>query len=105
MIASVIGRTRCRALAPASASTTMIASGPYATEVSASRESADSPSTGVICSWEASLDRSGRPIRRFQTERLGGSSTVRRAALTVWAAGPTMTAARPRGPRDGRAAR
>ena len=44
----------------------MIASGPYATEVSASRESADSPSTGVICSLVRSRARSGGPTSRCQ---------------------------------------
>jgi len=48
-IASVIGSTSGSAPIPARARTTMIASGPYATEVNASSDSADSPSTGVIC--------------------------------------------------------
>ncbi len=59
----------------------MIASGPYATDVRASSDRAESPSTGVICSLEASLDRSGRPISRFQAERppgrLAGCSATR----------------------------
>lgn len=42
----------------------MIASGPYATDVNASSDSADSPSTGVICSLDASRTRSGGPIRK-----------------------------------------
>src|SRR5580700_9589872 len=61
MIAIVMGRTRCSAPAPATASTTMIASGPYATEVSASSDSAGRPSVEVICSLETSDARSGLP--------------------------------------------
>ena len=44
----------------------MIASGPYATDVSASRDSADRPSTGVICSRDTSRARSGGPTRTCQ---------------------------------------
>ena len=45
---SVIGSIFARAPAPAVASTTSIASGPYATELSASSDSAAIPSTLVI---------------------------------------------------------
>ena len=45
-IAPVIGRMKWSAPAPATASTTMIASGPYATDVKASSDRAESPSTG-----------------------------------------------------------
>src|SRR5579875_440593 len=68
-ITTVIGRIRCRAAAPAAASTARIASGPYATEVSASSDSADSPSTGVICSRDTSRARSGGPISSRQSAR------------------------------------
>ena len=55
---------------PAAASTAMIASGPYATEVRASRDSADSPSTGVICSLVTSRARSGGPTSTCQSARI-----------------------------------
>src|SRR5882724_2720006 len=48
----------------------MMASGPYATDVSASRDSADSPSTGVICSRETSRARTGGPTRTCQSARI-----------------------------------
>lgn len=65
-IAAVIGSTRCGAPAPATARTARIASGPYATDVSASRDSADRPSTGVICSRDTSRAPSGGPTRTCQ---------------------------------------
>ena len=46
----------------------MMASGPYATEVKASRDRAESPSTGVISSWEICLARSGGPISARQAD-------------------------------------
>src|SRR6266851_6752415 len=46
----------------------MIASGPYATEVSASSDRADRPSIGVICSRETSRALSGGPIRTRQAD-------------------------------------
>ena len=63
----VIGRIRCSAAAPAVASTIKIASGPYATDVSASSDSAERPSTGVICSLDTSRARSGGPISQRHT--------------------------------------
>ncbi len=44
-MATVMGRMRCSAPTPATARTTRIASGPYATEVKASRDSAERPCT------------------------------------------------------------
>jgi hypothetical protein len=61
-ITIVMGSTRCRAVAPAPASTTMMASGPYATDVRASSDRAERPSTGVMRSLAASEWRSGRPV-------------------------------------------
>ena len=67
-MATVIGSTRCSELAPATAArVTRMASGPYATEVSASRERAESPSTGVICSLATSLMRNAGPTTRRRT--------------------------------------
>jgi len=60
-MAIITGRTRCSAESPAEASAAMIASGPWATEVSASRERAGNPVRVLISSRETSLARSGRP--------------------------------------------
>jgi len=45
----------------------MIASGPEATDVRASRDRADNPSTGVIRSLDTSRARSGGPISQRHT--------------------------------------
>src|SRR5664280_651676 len=66
-MAMVMGNMRCNAVAPAPARTSNIASGPYATDVRASNDKAEIPSTGVIRSEDASSAVSARPKRTRRT--------------------------------------
>ncbi len=62
-MAIVIGSILASAPAPAEASTTSMASGPYATELIASSDSAGMPSMLVICPFSAPPGR-GHPVAR-----------------------------------------
>src|ERR1700753_2328145 len=61
----------------------MMASGPYATDGRASRDSADSPSTGVICSRDTSRARSGGPTKTCQIAAARPERLSLRAVMLV----------------------
>ena len=82
-ITIVIGQTRWSAPTPASAMTTTIASGPYATEVSVSSERAERPSTGEIRSLMVSEMRSGRPTRTRQIDANAAAGALRSSAMAL----------------------
>lgn len=90
-IVTVMGSTRCSAPTPATARTTMTASGPYATDVRASSDSADSPSTGVICSLDASRTRSGGPIRKRHADAVTPRLRVRRFGILCTVGEPSTS--------------